>query len=97
MRARMTSMSGQFDLRPLRVNLGASPRSWTRSTSSAAPRSLAAGVTLAKLRTLAEKLDDNWDLLDRVDAPPPMPEVDLDGWLAEFEAVCAARGTVTAG
>ena len=51
---------------------------------------LAAGVKLVHLRTVAEKLDDNWDLLDRVEPAPPLPALALDGWLTEFEAVCSA-------
>ena len=51
---------------------------------------LAAGVKLAHLRSVAETLDDNWDLLDRIEAPAPLPALAIDGWLAEFDAVCGA-------
>ena len=51
---------------------------------------LASNVKLTHLRTVAEVLDDNWDLLDRIEAPPPLPALALDGWLEEFDAVCAA-------
>ena len=51
---------------------------------------LASGVKLPHLRTVAEKLDDNWDLLDRIDAPEPLPTLALDGWLEEFDEVCRA-------
>ena len=50
---------------------------------------LAAGVKLPHLRTVAEKLDDNWDLLDRVGAPVSLPTLDIKGWLSEFDAACA--------
>ncbi len=36
---------------------------------------LASDVKLAHLRTVAEKLDDNWDLLDRIEAPRAAPGV----------------------
>ena len=49
---------------------------------------LAANVKFNHLRTVAEVLDDNWDLLDRVDAPPPLPEVRVDAWLRDLDAVC---------
>ncbi len=51
---------------------------------------LAANVQLKHLRTVAEVLDDNWDLLDRVGDPAPLPALELDGWLEELDAVCAA-------
>jgi ATP-dependent exoDNAse (exonuclease V) beta subunit len=51
---------------------------------------LASNVKLQHLRTVAEILDDNWDLLDRIDAPQPLPALQLDGWLAEFGAACDA-------
>jgi ATP-dependent exoDNAse (exonuclease V) beta subunit len=51
---------------------------------------LASNVKLPHLRTVAEILDDNWDLLDRIDAPEPLPALQLDGWLEEFAAVCDA-------
>jgi len=53
---------------------------------------LATGVTLAKLRTLAEKFGDNWDLLDRLDAPPPLPLIAVGPWIDELEATCGLRG-----
>ncbi len=51
---------------------------------------LASGVKLPHLRTVAEVLDDNWDLLDRIGTPQPLPALQLDGWLEEFAAVCDA-------
>jgi ATP-dependent exoDNAse (exonuclease V) beta subunit len=58
---------------------------------------LAAGVTVDQLRGLAEAFAANWDLLDRVPDPPPLPTLalpglGLDDWIAELEAVCAERG-----
>ncbi len=50
---------------------------------------LASGVGLEHLRAVAEVLDDNWDLLDRIDAPPSMPDLGIDAWLGELDAVCA--------
>jgi ATP-dependent exoDNAse (exonuclease V) beta subunit len=50
---------------------------------------LAANVRVEQLRTVAEVLDDNWDLLDRIGPPPPLPALDVDGWLAELDDVCA--------
>ncbi|HYL53030.1 MAG TPA: UvrD-helicase domain-containing protein [Acidimicrobiia bacterium] len=50
---------------------------------------LASGVRLEHLRALAEVLDDNWDLLDRIGPAPPLPAVGVDAWLAELDAVCA--------
>ena len=50
---------------------------------------LAAGVTLDKLRTVAEAFGDNWDQLDRIGAAPELPAVDLTGWMGAVEAVCA--------
>jgi ATP-dependent exoDNAse (exonuclease V) beta subunit len=49
---------------------------------------LAAGVKFNHLRTVAEVLDDNWDLLDRVGTAPPLPEVRVEGWLQQLDAVC---------
>src|SRR4051794_19438114 len=49
---------------------------------------LAAQAQLVHIRRVAEFLDDNWDLLDRIDEPPPLPAVDLTAWLAELEGVC---------
>ncbi len=49
---------------------------------------LASGVKLPHLRTVAEALDDNWDLLDRIEAPRPLPALDVDGWLEELDAAC---------
>ncbi len=51
---------------------------------------LAAGVKLGHLRTVAEVLDDNWDLLDRIDPPGPLPALELDGWLDELAGICTA-------
>jgi ATP-dependent exoDNAse (exonuclease V) beta subunit len=51
---------------------------------------LAAGVRLEQLRAVAEMLDDNWDLLDRIAQPPPLPALGIDAWLAELDDVCAA-------
>jgi ATP-dependent helicase/nuclease subunit A len=51
---------------------------------------LASNVKLPQLRTVAEVLDDNWDLLDRIDTPEPLPVLHLDGWLDELAAVCEA-------
>ncbi len=50
---------------------------------------LASGVRLEHLRAVAEVLDDNWDLLDRVGAAPPLPALGVDAWLVELESVCA--------
>lgn len=50
---------------------------------------MAAGAKLSHLRRVAEFLDDNWDLLDRIDGPPPLPAVDLDRWLTLLDEVCA--------
>jgi ATP-dependent helicase/nuclease subunit A len=52
----------------------------------------AAKVTLNHLRTVAEALDDNWDLLDRVDPAPALPTLAIGGWLDEFDSVCRAGG-----
>jgi ATP-dependent exoDNAse (exonuclease V) beta subunit len=49
---------------------------------------LASGIRLEHLRAVAEMLDDNWDLLDRVGAPPPIPPLAIDAWLADLQAVC---------
>ncbi len=51
---------------------------------------LASKVTLTHLRAVAEVLDDNWDLLDRIAEPLPLPALEIEGWLEEFDAVCAA-------
>ena len=51
---------------------------------------LAAGATPEHLRRVAEHLDDNWDLLDRIGASPEIPDPDLDPWLAELDALCAS-------
>jgi ATP-dependent exoDNAse (exonuclease V) beta subunit len=53
---------------------------------------LAAAVRLDSLRTVAEILDDNWDLLDRVPEAPALPALDLAGWLGRLDEVCAAAG-----
>ena len=47
-------------------------------------------MKLNHLRTVAEFLDDNWDLLDRIEPPPPLPALAIDGWLDELDAVCDA-------
>ncbi|MGQ0826685.1 MAG: UvrD-helicase domain-containing protein [Actinomycetota bacterium] len=51
----------------------------------------AAGVQVDRLRAVADAFADNWDLLDRVDSPPPIPHVTTDGWLAQLEEICAQR------
>jgi ATP-dependent helicase/nuclease subunit A len=51
---------------------------------------LASGVRLEHLRAVAEVLDDNWDLLDRVDPPPRMPALGIDAWLESLDTVVAA-------
>ena len=51
---------------------------------------LAAGVKLPHLRSVAEVLDDNWDLLDRIEAPRPLPALAIDGWLDELDQACCA-------
>jgi ATP-dependent exoDNAse (exonuclease V) beta subunit len=53
---------------------------------------LAANVRVEHLRAVAEVLDDNWDLLDRIGEPPPLPALDVDAWLADLDAVCARDG-----
>jgi ATP-dependent exoDNAse (exonuclease V) beta subunit len=50
---------------------------------------LAAGGKLEHLRRVAEFLDDNWDLLDRIGPPPALPPLELDSWIAELESVIA--------
>jgi ATP-dependent exoDNAse (exonuclease V) beta subunit len=57
----------------------------------------AAGVRMDHLRRVAEFLDDNWDLLDRIDDPPPIPAIDLGPWLADLAAVCACAPDCTDG
>jgi ATP-dependent helicase/nuclease subunit A len=52
---------------------------------------LGAGGQLQHLRRVAEFLDDNWDLLDRIGEPPPLPALELDSWYAEIEATIANR------
>jgi len=58
---------------------------------------LAANVKLTHLRTVAEVLDDNWDLLDRIEPPRPLPALALaiDRWLEEFASVGAAGAECT--
>ena len=51
---------------------------------------LASNVKLTHLRTVAEILDDNWDLLDRIEPPRPLPALEIDGWLDELDEVCRA-------
>ncbi len=50
---------------------------------------LGAGGKLEHLRRVAEFLDDNWDLLDRIGDPPPLPALELDAWFAELDAAIA--------
>ncbi|HEX5096797.1 MAG TPA: UvrD-helicase domain-containing protein [Acidimicrobiia bacterium] len=50
---------------------------------------LAAGMSLDKLRAVAEAFADNWDQLDRIGAAPELPVLDLTPWIAAMEAVCA--------
>ncbi|HEV7526975.1 MAG TPA: UvrD-helicase domain-containing protein [Acidimicrobiia bacterium] len=58
---------------------------------------LAAGVKLPHLRTVAEVLDDNWDLLDRIDPPKPLPALRIEGWLDEVDGACAVGDGCRAG
>jgi len=58
---------------------------------------LAAGATPEHFRRVAERLDDNWDLLDRVGPPPQLPTLDLSPWLDDLDTVCAARDDCTDG
>jgi ATP-dependent helicase/nuclease subunit A len=50
---------------------------------------LGAGGKLEHLRRVAEFLDDNWDLLDRIGDPPPLPTLELDTWFADLDAAIA--------
>jgi ATP-dependent exoDNAse (exonuclease V) beta subunit len=50
---------------------------------------LTAGVRLEHLRAVAEVLDDNWDLLDCIGPPPPLPPLRIDEWRAELAEVTA--------
>ncbi len=52
---------------------------------------LAIGVKFAHLRAVAEAFADNWDLLDRVPPPPEIPEVNVDDWIADLEALAEGR------
>ncbi len=52
---------------------------------------LAAGVKFQQLRAVAEAFAANWDLLDQVPPPPPIPELEIEQWIAALEAVCATR------
>ena len=52
---------------------------------------LAAGVRFKQLRAVAEAFAANWDLLDRVPAPPELPDVEVDGWIVELEGLCKER------
>jgi ATP-dependent exoDNAse (exonuclease V) beta subunit len=52
---------------------------------------LAAGVRFKQLRAVAEAFAANWDLLDRVPDAPELPEVEIDGWIAELEGLCKER------
>jgi len=58
---------------------------------------LAAGATPEHLRRVAEHLDDNWDLLDRIGPPPELPTLELGSWLANLDTLCAARNDCTDG
>ncbi len=51
---------------------------------------LASNVKLTHLRTVAEILDDNWDLLDRIEPPRPLPALEIHGWLEELDEACRA-------
>jgi ATP-dependent exoDNAse (exonuclease V) beta subunit len=53
---------------------------------------LAAKARTDHLRRVSEFLDDNWDLLDRIDHPPALPSIDLGPWLADLAAVCGRGG-----
>ncbi|HVJ95351.1 MAG TPA: UvrD-helicase domain-containing protein [Acidimicrobiia bacterium] len=53
---------------------------------------LAAGVRLDHLRAVAEALDDNWDLLDRIGEAGPLPALAIGPWLDELDAICALTG-----
>ena len=50
---------------------------------------LAAGANLEHLRRVAEELDDNWDLLDRIELSPALPVLDIEAFLSELDALCA--------
>jgi ATP-dependent exoDNAse (exonuclease V) beta subunit len=56
---------------------------------------LAAGARTDHLRRVAEILDDNWDLLDRIGTPPPIPAFDVEPWLRELAEICACAGDCT--
>jgi len=56
---------------------------------------LAAGATPEHFRRVAEHLDDNWDLLDRIGPAPELPALDLGPWLTDLDTVCAARDDCT--
>ncbi len=56
---------------------------------------LAAGARMDHLRRVAEILDDNWDLLDRIGSPPPIPAFDVEPWLADLAGVCACADDCT--
>src|SRR4051794_20037083 len=58
---------------------------------------LAAGVKLDHLRAVAEVLDDNWDLLDRVTETAPLPALEVDAWLRALDEVCALAGDCASG
>jgi ATP-dependent exoDNAse (exonuclease V) beta subunit len=58
---------------------------------------LAAGATPEHFRRVAERLDDNWDLLDRIGPGRELPALDLGPWFADLDAVCAARADCTDG
>ena len=57
---------------------------------------LAAQARLDHIRRVAEFLDDNWDLLDRIDEPPPLPAVDLDRVAGRSRRACARPPTTAA-
>ena len=60
------------------------PSSNRRCSSCSRP-----GANLEHLRRVAEELDDNWDLLDRIELSPALPVLDIEAFLAELDALCA--------
>ncbi|HEY5076600.1 MAG TPA: UvrD-helicase domain-containing protein, partial [Acidimicrobiia bacterium] len=50
----------------------------------------ASNVRLTHLRTVAEFLDDNWDLLDRIEPPRPLPALEMNRWLEALDEACRA-------
>ena len=49
----------------------------------------AAGATPERLRRVAEHLDDNWDLLDRIPLPQSVPVLDVQPWVDQLAELCA--------